>query len=189
MFYSKQESYKQLVSKRKDCSLCQGLSNPHHLNPSYDVPEIGAWSAWQGSLDAKIMVVGQDWADTLAYLKDGSTDSIKNPTNRNLITLLNSIGVNRYQPPSSGLKNPDLFFTNAILCLKQGENRMQEATLEEWYHTCDRHFLRRQSPRRLKEPMVLELKEKTEPKENDLKKGSLRSQGVPRRIFLKNRPP
>ncbi len=37
----------------------------------------------------------------------------------------------RVPPPGSGLKNPDLFFTNAILCLKEGENRMQEPTLEE----------------------------------------------------------
>lgn len=33
--------------------------------------------------------------------------------------------------PESSIKNHDLFFTNAILCLKEGEDKMQAPTLEE----------------------------------------------------------
>ena len=87
------------------------------------------------------MVVGQDWADVSIYLKEGSNEDDSNPINKNLITLLNSIGVTA-KPPSFKEKNRDLFFTNAILCLKEGEEKMQAPTLEEWYYTCGRYFLR-----------------------------------------------
>lgn len=137
----KQETYQQLVEKRKKCSLCHGLYNPQAINPAQDVNEIGFWSSWQGSLNARIMVVGQDWADVSIYLKEGSKEDDTNPTNRNLITLFNSIGVS-VKPPSLKEKNPDLFFTNAILCLKKGDKKMQEPTRKEWYQNCDRHFLK-----------------------------------------------
>ena len=91
-----------------------------------DCKEINLWTYWQGrgNLDAKIMLVGQDWGSpwdesslnvmekiTLAnnhkpfdYLKDNSS-----LTDNRLVQLFQEIGYDLNLP------NPDLFFTNFIL--------------------------------------------------------------------------
>lgn len=88
--------------------------------------EINLWTYWQGRncLDAKIMLVGQDWGcpwdsasdklmgkihsanqgDSINYM-----DENESITDRHLIELFRSIGYNVLEP------NPDLFFTNFIL--------------------------------------------------------------------------
>ena len=91
-----------------------------------DCEEINLWTYWQGrgNLDAKIMLVGQDWGSpwdesslnvmekiTLAnnhkpfdYLKENSS-----LTDNRLVQLFQEIGYDLNLP------NPDLFFTNFIL--------------------------------------------------------------------------
>lgn len=64
------EAYKSLVEKRKDCSLCNGLSNPAAVaNGKYDSNEIGPWSLWQANLNTNLLVVGQDWGDVKYFKK------------------------------------------------------------------------------------------------------------------------
>lgn len=66
---TKREKYQLLVKKRKGCHLCNSITNPAKVeNGTYDSDEIGAWSLWQGNLDAELLIVGQDWGDT-SYLK------------------------------------------------------------------------------------------------------------------------
>lgn len=91
-----------------------------------DCAEINLWTYWQGrsNLDAKIMLVGQDWgcpwdADFLPTLEQVRKanqhceyDYLNNnpsPTDANLTRLFNELGYDITKPC------PDLFFTNFIL--------------------------------------------------------------------------
>lgn len=120
---NKHEKYQQLVAKRKtDCFFQQeGLINTaEYKNGVYDCNEIGAWSQWHGDLDAKIVIVGQDWGDECYLVKNQGKDRDDNPTNQNLKTLFSLIGfeLGTCIPESSHKKG--LFFTNAILGIKKG---------------------------------------------------------------------
>ena len=60
---SKDDLYDKLVTERVACRRCErlGLTNPAIVHDSrFDSAEIGPSSRWQGCLDAKLMVVGQD---------------------------------------------------------------------------------------------------------------------------------
>ena len=62
----------QLVTARKACHLCSGLTNPADVDGGrLNSEHIGAWSLWQGNLDAPVMVVGQDWGDTTYFIRNG----------------------------------------------------------------------------------------------------------------------
>lgn len=138
---SKQASYLSLVQSRKSCHVFLGLTNPADCaNGIFDTDDIGPWSHWQGNLDAKLMVIGQDWGDTTYYTNNEGHESDNNPTNQTLIELLKSVGIH-INPPSVqegalGL----IFLTNAILCLKQGG--LQAPVRNEWFTNCGRMFLR-----------------------------------------------
>ena len=91
----KQDRYADLVKKRKAFSFSEGLLNPSQIESGkYDSPEhIGPWSCWQGSIDAYILVVGQDWGDYNYYVRNRGIDDDNNPTCKNLTQLFLSIGV------------------------------------------------------------------------------------------------
>ena len=87
--------------------------------------EINLWSYWQGSLDAKIMLVGQDWgcpfdqssSTTITEIQkanNGETynylSSTASPTDKNLVALFSqALGKDLTKPDN------DLFFTNFVL--------------------------------------------------------------------------
>jgi uracil-DNA glycosylase family 4 len=117
----KLERYKELVARRKACRACPELTNPSdYMGGVFDSDHIGPWSLWHGDLDAKLVVVGQDWGDDAYFEKHEGHDLDKTPTNATLRELLESIEfkVN----PASGVTqyHQGLFFTNAVLCLKKG---------------------------------------------------------------------
>jgi DNA polymerase len=110
--------YPTLVAQRKACRKCTGLENPAAVDDGrYDSDHIGPWSLWQGSLGARLMVVGQDWGDTRYFRKYSGREGPRNPTNETLRRLLQSIGMD-IPPPEDHPENPRIFLTNAILCLK-----------------------------------------------------------------------
>jgi hypothetical protein len=127
---NKEFKYRQLVAERKKCSDCkkQGMVNPSKL--PYDCYEINAWSQWQNSLSAKIMLVGQDWGD-IEYFKDskgldaGRRKNLEGqgPTNKNLVRLFKEALDYQLDVPQKayGRHDRDLFFTNVVLCLKPRE--------------------------------------------------------------------
>jgi len=137
---NKQQHYSGLVQQRKLCKVCHGLINPATCDGGqYDSSQIGPWSRWQGDLETKLMVVGQDWGDTNYFLKWKGFDAPKNPANQNLMKLLSSIGINI--KPFVGIDQiGELFLTNAILCLKQ--NGMQGAVDDAWFQNCGKRFLK-----------------------------------------------
>lgn len=131
---SRREEYEGLVGERKACGRCTKLTNPSEIEEGrYDSDELGPWTAWQGDLHARLMVVGQDFSDVDYFVRNRGRDVAGNPTNVALGELLAGIGM----PIGDG----SLFFTNAILCLKQGG--LQGAVSKEWFTECGSRFLKR----------------------------------------------
>lgn len=140
MAKSKQQKYLELVEKRKQCELCKGsgLTNPSSYG-CLDSNQIGPWSRWQGNLDAKLMVIGQDWGTTRYFEKwEGLDQPTGSTTNEHLMTLLIHIGIkiDRAFVAEKG----EVFFTNAILCLKEGT--LQSKVKSEWFQNCGERFLK-----------------------------------------------
>ena len=133
--------YAELVARRKACRACTGLTNPSAVDDgAFDSDHIGPWSRWQGRLSADLMLVGQDWGDTRYFRRYQGLDDDRNPTNRTLMKLLQGIGMT-IGPPSSAGSNDLVFFTNAVLCLKEGG--LQGPVRAAWFQNCA-PFLRRQ---------------------------------------------
>ena len=134
-------AYTELVARRKACCCCPGLTNPSHCNGgTFDSDQIGPWTLWQGNLHADIVVVGQDWGDTKYFLDGEGRDKPDNPTNRTLRHLMSVAGLNIDAPSTANSGAALTFFTNAILCLKQGG--MQAAVDPAWFANCARLFLK-----------------------------------------------
>ena len=141
----KRERYAELVEKRKHCFECEGLLNPSEIDGGiYDCDHIGAWSLWQGSLDAKAIIVGQDFSE-LAFFREKkgrpSTGYEISATNKNLITLIRE-GLWLETSPYDGMENDvgPLFFTNSVLCIKQGS--ASASIKQSWANRCCRNFLK-----------------------------------------------
>lgn len=136
----KHEIYKNLVHQRKNCRSCQGLVNPSvHEGGKFDSTEIGPWTLWQGNLNARIMIVGQDWGDKAYFTKwKGADQPSGNPTNSNLQKLLHQFAVDIKSPRES--QEQKIFLTNLILCLKDGG--LQAPIKDEWLNNCCDKFFR-----------------------------------------------
>ena len=145
---SKSNAYDNLVTERKACRLCSGLTNPAAVEGGrFDSCEIGPWSRWQGNLDAKLMIVGQDWGDVRYFSTHSGLEGPRNPTNETLRELVGLLGID-IGPPGDLRRNGVAFFTNAVLCLKNGG--LQAAVEDEWFANCSsflRHQVETVSPR------------------------------------------
>jgi uracil-DNA glycosylase family 4 len=135
---SKPARYASLVAKRKACRECPGLTNQSDCGIYDKHDEIGAWSRWQGNLDAELMVVGQDWGDVDCFIRTEGRPIYG--TNMTLVDLLQCAGFSDIQPFDKTVRRGSLFFTNGILCLKQGG--AQSAVKSQWFRQCGEHFLR-----------------------------------------------
>ncbi len=144
---SKQERYVALVADRKKCHDCLDLTNPSDLDIGFDSEQIGPWTRLDGDLDARLMVVGQDWGDVDYYRRyegfDKDKDPATNATNQNLEQLLKVAHADDFAAPLSFSAKPrGLFLTNAILCLKEGG--MQAKVQQACFDNCGPKFLRKQ---------------------------------------------
>lgn len=137
---SKAGLYRQLVQARKACRVCVGLTNPSICEGGcFDGDEIGSWSGWQGNLDAEVMVVGQDWGDVRWFVAERGQSTNTSRTNTTLVQLLGEAGI-RIGLPRETSGRGTAFFTNAILCLKDGG--AQAAVRATWFQNCGVKFLR-----------------------------------------------
>ena len=128
---TKNEQYQQLISDVQSDYLhrepIRGNGIPA-LQWCENCREINLWTYWQGSLDARIMLVGQDWGSPWDDVSIATMERIRrvndsgmeqffpilsgkdvNPTDRNLTELFRILGYDLTT------KDPDLFFTNFIL--------------------------------------------------------------------------
>lgn len=136
---SKQTQYQALVAKRKQDPFFPGLLNPSTIDGGqFDCSQIGVWSRWHNDLDAKILLIGQDWGNEVYFCKNRGRDSDDNPTNKNLKILFSELG---YELGSACPDQPfqnGLFFTNAVLGVKLGT--MSAPVLIEWVKYCNEHY-------------------------------------------------
>lgn len=128
---NKQLAYSELVKKRKQYRFeSEGIVNPHEIeNGKYDCDHLNPWALWQNSLDAKILLVGQDWGDDRYFLENRGKDNDKSGTNQNLIKLFAQIGIDIGLPGSP--KDSKVYFTNAVLGIKK--DGMASKIKSDWY--------------------------------------------------------
>lgn len=116
---NKEALYKNLC---EDVKKYYTIGNKDELLWCNDCEEINLWTYWQGvgSLNPKILLVGQDWGNaskvTKAIIKKNLLypNPPTNPTDLNLVRLFKELGYD------INTKNKDLFFTNLILGYRQG---------------------------------------------------------------------
>jgi uracil-DNA glycosylase len=143
MSINKAERYRALVEKRKACRLCEecGLQNPGSPElTEWDSDDIGPWSRWLSDLDAKIVVVGQDWGDVKGYRDMKGLDSSTNPTNRRVRKFLELVGL-PVPDVNQGSSNSRVFLTNAALCLRKRAG-LQGPVTATWFKNCGPAFLK-----------------------------------------------
>jgi uracil-DNA glycosylase family 4 len=118
----KQREYQVLVEKRKACSLCKGqLENASRIEGGvHDSDRVGPYSRWQGNLDASVVVVAQDFSDVAGFCKYRGWAGSDVQTNKYLVELLGCADF-AVALPEYGKPDDKLFFTNAVLCMKSGQ--------------------------------------------------------------------
>lgn len=90
-------------------------------------------------MNTDILVVGQDWSDVNYFKRWKGRDCPPgNPTNVRLSRLLEELGV--FLLPPEEPQEQLVFFTNIILCLKNGN--MQSRIKDEWLTNCCHTFFR-----------------------------------------------
>jgi hypothetical protein len=113
---SKNEAYRMLVEKRKSHSFAE-LINPSQIEGGrYDCDHVEGWTQWLGNLNAKIMLVGQDFGGTRFFLEFRGRNDPKSKANRNLMQLFSSLGIDIGTPDRPNVLAP-VFLTNAIFGL------------------------------------------------------------------------
>ena len=131
----KSAQYSQMVADRKACTLCLSEDFKNPADPDlreWDSSHIGPWTRWLGDLNARLMVVGQEWGDTNAFKNQHGLDQPRSATNTRLRQLLSSVGI--HVPDVSECSGQSgVFLTNAALCLKRGG--CQARVRSEWFTT------------------------------------------------------
>lgn len=141
---SKLDIYSQLVIKRQNFNLADGLKN--YSEVGYEIDHVDGWEAWYSCLDAEIMLIGQDFADCLTFVKDNGkiepndVDFIY-PTNKNLRKLFSECLGIEIGHPNDLKKKGKLFFTNSIIGLKT-KGGMQGVISKEWQEQSANEFLK-----------------------------------------------
>ena len=107
-----------------------------------DSDRIGPYTQWQGNLSAPLMVVAQDFSDVAGFRKYRGWAGTDIQTNLTLQRLLACAGV-KISVPAYGAPDDQLFFTNAVLCMKSGtQGGRQQNIPSRCFKNCS-SFLRR----------------------------------------------
>ena len=126
---SKQEDYKNLVNNFKQHKFDDSIIHPFDLK--HDKKEhLNAWAYWHGDLEAKILLIGQDFGDEDYYNNNNGIDDHNNPTNNSLIKLFDKIDI-KIGSSDNPNKYVKLYFTNAFLGVKKGG--MAAPIKRKWY--------------------------------------------------------
>ena len=143
------ETFEQLINRRKACLKCHKNDNLRHFDNilSKDgLPNLlGPWNPLgKNSHEAEILIVGQDFG-IFQYLEDSENmDGLNNKekgnqTNKKLIKYLES----------AGILDKKLYFTNAVLCIKNGVTKktksgksMSSDVEKKWFENCSEEFLK-----------------------------------------------
>lgn len=111
------------------------LLNPHEIE-NFDFDVINPWELWQGSLDAEIMLIGQDFADSESLKNNLQEDWKKEKSSATNYALINFFKILGYAIPEisyDGTGKLPLFFTNAILGIKKSDiQHMSKPVKDIW---------------------------------------------------------
>jgi uracil-DNA glycosylase len=120
---TKSLAYAQHVANCRACTRC----GPDAVNPSGGGFAVhpSPWAMLRGDLDAKVVVVGQDFA---CQEQPYDAPNPELPTNKNLARLIAAAGLRR------------VYLTNAVLCLKPGG--MSAPVPSAWVNHCASHLRR-----------------------------------------------
>jgi uracil-DNA glycosylase len=144
---TKQKRYCELAKDVRNCIQCMNSSTREEVRLVQDAErsEINLWSHWQGSLEAKILVIGQDWGEKpepesyKAWTEDRVYPSLtgehmhipphKFKTDNNLVTIISkALGLDLRE------KQDSLFFTNAVLCYR--DKGFTGDVMQSWFKNC-----------------------------------------------------
>ena len=150
---TKESRYSELVEEVRKCKKCMIDQKTQGTKLVQDKcrSQINLWSHWQGSLDAKILVIGQDWGekpDPESYDKwtnDPTYPSLtgkhkhipkhKFKTDNNLAEI-----ICKASKLDLKKKQGSLFFTNAVLCYR--DKGFTGAVNPEWFQNCQTFCVR-----------------------------------------------
>jgi|GEM_PF-898035 len=158
---NKHEKYIKLVEDVRHCTLCDqypvnGKNGQITLTHDTGRRHINLWAEWQGSLDAEILMIGQDWGyiegermglagedytrKLEKYIDDGNIycefDGGNTATDFRTIYLFEqALGIDARN------RNDKLFFTNSIQCYKTGG--LSEDTSPKWFKLCNENYVKR----------------------------------------------
>jgi DNA polymerase len=143
----REQRYQTLTQARKACGGCPGVQNASTIDGGrLDCDHIGAMSQWQSGLHAELMVVLRDFANVEGFVrfKGRPGPGSRVPTNKRLATLIREeVGIPIEPPDQDGrtTSDPRLFFTNAVLCMKEGDG-MSADVPRAGVERCGQRFLR-----------------------------------------------
>jgi hypothetical protein len=149
----KETSYQDLIKQRKNCKECHNYGLCDDLNLSYlngnlyqletilknrfEIESLGLWNPANNSnpLTASVLIIGQDFSnvgyfDNIHSLLSINNIESENTTNKNLIKYIKLSGINVN----------DIYFTNAILCIKSGS--MNAPIKTKWISNCSTQYLK-----------------------------------------------
>ncbi len=136
----KEKLYQNLVREFKEYDrFPDKLVNPYKIDERFrNQIAINPWELWYGNLNAEILLIGQDFSDKEYFIKNLDSNwqkEIDSPTNKTLQILFKNLGYEIELPEYGKInKTLPLFFTNAVLGIKLGENKgMSEPVKYSWY--------------------------------------------------------
>lgn len=137
--------YQNLVAKFKSHKFSTPeLLNPHEIE-NFDFEVINPWELWQGNLDAELMLIGQDFADSESLKNNLQDDWRKEKSSATNYALINFFKILGYAIPEisyDGTGDLPLFFTNAILGIKQSDVQHMSKPVKDLWIRESREYLR-----------------------------------------------
>jgi hypothetical protein len=128
---TKEEKYRDLIVRRKECRLCDSNKEASMINLSniiwfnkgkkFDYKHLSPWSEWQGNINSNLIIIGNDWASK-EYLERHREDYEKSscrdePTNKKIRKYVQECVKKEMSEPTKNTNN-QIFLTQCVLCLK-----------------------------------------------------------------------
>ena len=122
-YMDKHDRYLQLVQQRKAFRFTNGLLNPAQIcGGKYDCDHVEPWARWQSNLDAKVLLIGQDFGGSNFFKEYHGDNNPGSQTNLNLMALFQSIGI-ELGPSNAPNPQAPVFLTNAIVGIVDADGK------------------------------------------------------------------
>jgi uracil-DNA glycosylase family 4 len=143
---NKEKEYKRLIRKRKSpktTHALKGMGLKNYCDFGFSNNYVDGWEQWYNKLDAKIMVVGQDYADWKTFKREKGmvvpNEDKLSKTNSRLTALFGELEIS-LEDPREKKKRRKLFFTNAVVGLKSPP--ISSKVIEKWARYGTENYLK-----------------------------------------------